>query len=323
MARGEFEIIEHFFRSAGSKRRDVLLGIGDDAAIVSVPPGFDLVAATDTLVAGRHFPEGSPAESIGHRALAVNLSDMAAMGAHPAWALLALTIPSADEAWLGGFVAGFSALAQRHSVALIGGDTTAGPLTVTVQVLGVLPKGQGLRRSGGQPGDALYITGTPGDSAAGLLLEQGKLATLDRATGEWLRQRFLMPTPRVAIGERLRGVATSCIDISDGLHGDIGKLVAASGCAARIAVESLPISAALTKLVGRERAQQLALTGGEDFELCFTLPAAAAHAVTELLPEHLGPVTRIGTLMPGANVTLLRNGRVVEFEHGGYDHFAS
>src|SRR5882757_8032828 len=204
MSLSEFALIERYFRKAGAMRSDVHLGVGDDAALLQSPPGAELVAAVDTLVAGVHFPHQSPPASIGHRSLAVNLSDLAAMGARPSWALLALTLPDADEGWLAEFAAGFSALARAHEVALVGGDTTRGPLCVTVQLLGQVPRGEALRRSGGRAGDALFVSGTPGDAAAGLALEQGRLQAPAEALA-YLRERFLLPTPRMALGERLRG----------------------------------------------------------------------------------------------------------------------
>ena len=210
MSISEFALIERYFRTCGAQRPDVLAGIGDDAALLAVAPDAELVATTDTLVAGMHFPHGSPPASIGHRSLAVNLSDLAAMGARPAWALLALTLPEADEGWLAEFAAGFSTLARAHEVALVGGDTTRGPLCVTVQLLGHVPRGTALRRSGGRAGDALLVSGTPGDAAAGLALEQGRLRAPADALA-YLRERFLLPTPRVALGERLRGYALNVV----------------------------------------------------------------------------------------------------------------
>src|ERR1700752_3913939 len=194
MALSESELIKRFFRNCGAQRRDVALGVGDDAAVVECPSGMQLVATTDTLVAGVHFP------------LAVNLSDLAAMGARPAWALLALTLPEAGEQWLTEFAAGLGALARAHDVALVGGDTTRGPLTVTVQLLGHVPRGRALTRTDGRPGDALYVSGSPGDAGAGLAIEQGRL-TAPADAAPYLRERFLLPTPRVALGERLRDYA--------------------------------------------------------------------------------------------------------------------
>src|SRR5580704_12297218 len=214
MALTETSLIERYFRGAGAQRGDVKLGIGDDGAILTVPAGSELIATTDTLVAGVHFPEGCPPASIGHRALAVNLSDLAAMGARPAWALLALTLPQAQEAWLAEFAAGLGALARAHDVALVGGDTTQGPLCITVQLLGHVPRGSALTRGGGAAADVLFVSGTPGDAAAGLALEQGRLVA-PAAAHAYLRERFLFPTPRLALGERLRAYASACIDVSD------------------------------------------------------------------------------------------------------------
>src|SRR5215469_13007754 len=210
MALSEFALIERYFRRCGAQRTDVTLGVGDDAALLNPPAGSELVAATDTLVAGVHFPPDSPPASVGHRALAVNLSDLAAMGARPAWALLALTLPEAAETWLGEFAAGLCALARAHSVALVGGDTTRGPLCVTVSLLGQVPAAEALRRSGGHAGDVLFVSGTPGDAAAGLALEQGRLQAPDAARS-WLRERFLLPTPRMALGERPRECLHRCV----------------------------------------------------------------------------------------------------------------
>ncbi len=320
MALSEFDLIDRFFRRCGAARADVRLGVGDDAALLECPPGEALVAAVDTLVEGVHFPPGSPAESIGHRALAVNLSDLAAMGARPAWALLALTLPSAEADWLSAFTAGFAALAEAHAVTLVGGDTTHGPLTVTVTLLGHVVAASALRRSTAAPGDALFVSGTVGDAAAGLALEQGRLG--DVAGAESLRKRFLFPTPRVALGERLRGHASGCIDVSDGLVADALKLARASGCGVDISAAALPLSAALRAL-GLPRARDFALAGGDDYELCFTVPLerlARLHA--ELPPEQWG-YTRIGTVCaePGARVRDEQGELAVS--PVGYDHFVS
>ncbi len=316
----EFELIERYFRDCGAARSDVIAGVGDDAALLAVPPDIELVAATDTLVAGVHFPEGSSAASIGHRALAVNLSDLAAMGARPSWALLALTIPEAEEAWLAEFAAGLGTLARAHRIALVGGDTTRGPLTVTVQLLGTVPRGDALRRSGGHAGDALFVSGTPGDAAAGLALEQGRLSAPPEAL-TYLRERFLLPTPRMALGERLRGYASACIDVSDGLLGDAGKLAQASHAGVEISFAELPLSEPLVRAVGEEQARTLALTGGDDYELLFTVhPGKVAAMLTDLPPERWG-YTRIGALRPAPGAEVLRDGTVMQFSHSGYQHF--
>src|SRR5437764_6038211 len=320
MPLSEFALIERYFRSCGAQRPDVLAGIGDDAALLAVAPDAELVAATDTLVAGVHFPHQSPPASIGHRALAVNLSDLAAMGARPAWALLALTLPDADEGWLAQFAAGFGALARAHEVALVGGDTTRGPLCVTVQLLGHVPRGEALRRCGGRAGDALFVSGTPGDAAAGLALEQGRLHASPEALA-YLRERFLRPTPRIALGERLRRHASACIDVSDGLLGDAGKLAQASQTGVEISFAAVPVSEPLVRAVGEEQARTLALTGGDDYELLFAVhPEKVSAMLAELPPERWG-YTRIGALRAAPGAEVLREGTVMQFSHSGYQHF--
>jgi thiamine-monophosphate kinase len=320
MALSEAELITRFFRSCGAQRRDVALGVGDDAALLDCPPGAQLVAATDTLVAGVHFPASMPAAAIGHRALAVNLSDVAAMGARPAWALLALTLPAADERWLGEFAAGFSRLARAHEVALVGGDTTRGPLCISVQLLGHVPSGRALTRAGGRPGDLLFVSGTPGDAGAGLKLEQGLMSAPPDAA-PYLRERFLLPTPRVALGERLREYASACIDISDGLLGDAAKLAAASGTGLDIMFAELPVSQPLVQTLGLEAARELALTAGDDYELCFTVPPERAAQLERQLPPAQWNYRVIGVLRAAPGAAVMRDGTVMEFSHSGYQHF--
>lgn len=326
MAMSEFELIRRYFGAAGAAgagadRGDVLLGIGDDGALLRPPPGHDLVAVTDTIIEGVHFPIGSAPQSIGHRALAVNLSDVASMGAVPAWVLLSLTVPQADEDWLRAFATGLGRLAREHGVALVGGDTTGGALAVTVQVLGFVPAGRGLRRAGGAAGDAIFVSGTPGDAAAGLALEMGAPGPggLDEA---WLRDRFLYPSPRVALGQQLLEVASACIDVSDGLYGDLAKLAAASGCGAEIDAARLPLSPALLRLLGEDKALERALGGGDDYELCFTVPAARVDAAEARFAGQPTPVRCIGRLVSGSDVRVHRGGRVMQFSHAGFDHFA-
>ncbi len=325
---GEFALIDEFFRSLGARRGDVVVGVGDDGAVLAPPPGMQLVAVADTLVEGRHFPAGSPARSVGHRALAVNLSDIAAMGAEPAWALLAITLPRADAHWLAEVARGFDTLAQASGVALVGGDTTAGPLTVSVTVLGFVPTGAALRRGGAAPGDALFVSGPPGAAARGRDLEMAAAAAAvanspfaggDRATE--LRQRFLYPQPRLALGLALRGFASACIDVSDGLAGDAGKLAAASGCGVRIDVDALPLSAALLADAGRERAERFALTGGDDYELCFTVSPAQLAQIERQLPVAQFACRRIGELTTDGAVVAQRQGRRIELPVTGFDHF--
>jgi thiamine-monophosphate kinase len=323
MPQGEFELIARYFARVGAERTDVRIGVGDDGAVIMPPSSRELVVVTDSLLEGVHFPPGSPAASIGHRAFAVNLSDIAAMGAEPAWALLALTLPKADEDWLADFSRAAGDLCRKHGVALIGGDTTRGPLSITVTMVGIAPIGMALERRGGQAGDAVFVTGSPGDSAAGLALEQGRLHVADPLSAQILRDRFLFPTPRCDIGVALRGLASACIDVSDGLGGDLEKLCAASGCGAELDAAALPVSESLLSAVGREAAREYALTGGEDYELLFTVPLARLGAMSKAVARGLGPVTRIGSLVAGKGVRVFARGGVMQFSGSGFDHFAT
>jgi thiamine-monophosphate kinase len=320
---GEFELIRRFFVRAGAAPRDagVLLGIGDDAALLQVPKGADLAVSVDTIVAGRHFLEGADARSIGHRALAVNLSDMAAMGAVPAWATLALTMPSADSDWLEKFAAGFLDLADAHSVALVGGDTTRGPLTVSVQILGFVPQGSALRRGGGGAGDILAVSGTLGDAAAGLALLQTPPQAKRSPDAEMLIQRFDYPTPRVRLGLAARGIASAAMDLSDGLIGDLPKLADACGLAAHVCIEALPLSAALRKSVSLGQARDWALAGGDDYELLFAVPVNRFTQLRGAADQLNLTLTPIGELHAGAGVTWSLNGEDFSPGVSGYEHF--
>jgi len=317
---GEFDLIERFFSRAGG-RDDVLLGVGDDAALLEVPPGRALVAAVDTLVEGRHFLPGAPPESIGHQALAVNLSDLAAMGAEPAWALLSLSLPAAEEAWLARFSAGLYGLAEQHGVALVGGDTVRGPLVVTVTALGFVVPQMALRRDGARPGDVLYVSGWPGEAAAGLEQLQRAPATGD---ADPLVRRYRYAEPRLALGRALAGRASSAMDVSDGLYGDLQKLCAASGAAARLDLERLPISTELARRQARPDCERLVLFGGDDYELLFTVPPDRVASVEAELAATQGAIAvhRIGMIEAGAGVRCVRDGRVEILHGGGYDHFA-
>ncbi|MCE3285875.1 MAG: hypothetical protein K0R70_2131 [Steroidobacteraceae bacterium] len=320
MPLGEFEVIARYFTRA-TPRRDVLLGVGDDAALLAPPPGQALVAATDTLVEGRHFLPGTPPLSVGHNALAVNLSDLAAMGADPAWALLALSLPDPDERWLEEFAGGLHALATRHGVALVGGDTVSGPLVVTVAVLGFVPADAALRRSGAKPGDAVYVSGTPGVAAAGLdLLRRGVMTFESRDPRV---QRMLFAEPRLALGRALRGRASAAMDVSDGLLGDLDKLARASTVGAVLELERLPIAPMLADAYDRAQCERLVLHGGDDYELLFTMPADGAAARAAEIAEQAGcAVHRIGRIVAGEGVRCLREGREEPVTGGGYDHFA-
>jgi thiamine-monophosphate kinase len=319
MAGSESELIERYFHGLGAARPDVALGVGDDAALVQLPPGAQLALTTDALVESVHFLSGAPAHSLGHRALAVNLSDIAAMGAIPSWALLSLNLPAADEAWLQQFADGFGALARLHGVALVGGNLSRGALSITVQLAGIVPDGEALRRDGAYAGDDLYVSGSVGDAAGGLACLRGQLAVAG-AAAQFLQRRFEYPTPRVALGSALRGIASACIDVSDGLHADASRLLQASGLGARIELASLPLSPALRAAYGPD-AWRAALTGGEDYELCFSAPGARAGAVRSAAAAADSPVTRIGTLVRGDRILLHEGDSLIEFSPRGFDHF--
>ncbi len=322
MAAGEFELIERFFAKGFAERDDVVLGVGDDAAIVRVPAGLELVIAADTIVCGVHFPRDLAPENIGYRVLAVNLSDLAAMGAAPAWCTLALTLPEADERWLEDFSCGFRELAIRHQVALIGGDTTCGPLTLTVQIFGLVPVGTALRRDGAQPGDIVFVSGTPGDAAAGLAMIQSSGSDREGEDAHYLQQRFLAPTPRLELGQALRGIASAAIDLSDGLHADLGKLLASSAVGARVDLERLPLSAALVRSYGAVRARELALGGGDDYELCFTVAADRTADAHKAAASSSCRIREIGIVETQRGLRCLERGGPAAIAVPGYDHFA-
>lgn len=317
LANGEFAIISRHFARA-STDRDVLVGIGDDAAVVQT--NGPLAIAVDTLVEGVHFPIGLPAEAIGYRALAVNLSDMAAMAAQPRWCTLALTLPEPDEAWLEAFADGLFGLAARHSVSLIGGDLTRGPLTVSLQIIGTVNPTAMLTRGGGHVGDDVYVTGTLGNSAAGLILIKEGAGTQGPEHAA-LQERFLWPEPRVLAGRALGPLASAGIDISDGLLGDLGHICAASGCGASIDVERLPLSAELLSLFPPKVAEAFALSGGDDYELCFTAAPAQAQTVEAVLATVGCPAHKIGRLAAGSGVECRRDGQVFDPVSSGYQHF--
>jgi thiamine-monophosphate kinase len=319
VAASESQLIERFFRDLGASRDDTVLGIGDDAALLRLPADCELALTTDALVEGVHFLPGAAARALGHRALAVNLSDIAAMGASPSWALLSLNLPVADETWLGEFAAGFAALARDHAVALVGGNLSRGALSITVELAGLVPAGQALRRDGARPGDQLYLSGSVGDAACGLKLLRAEAAGTP-AEAAWLQQRFEFPTPRVALGQALRGIASACIDVSDGVSIDATRLLAASGCAATLEIERLPLSQALRQVLGTQ-AWRSALTGGEDYELCFTAAPGQADTIAAIAERTGQALTRVGSLHPGRGLALTMAGSVMQFSPSGFDHF--
>lgn len=315
----EFALIRRFFAELGAPRADVALGVGDDCALLQIEPGQALAVSIDTLSAGVHFFADCDPEAIAHKALAVGLSDLAAMGAEPAWATLALTLPEVDANWLRRFSAGFAALATAHGVHLVGGDTTRGPLSVTVQVHGLVPPAQALKRSGAQPGDQIWVSGTLGDAALALrLLEQG------RRPDEWLRARLERPTPRVELGRGLRTLAHALIDLSDGLAADLGHVLAASGVGAEIALARIPLSEAVAAVLGEgtESEWVLPLASGDDYELCFCAPPDSAPAIRTLAARCACQVTPIGVIQSEPGVRWRHSdGRELCLTHLGHDHF--
>ena len=309
----EFDLIARIRSRAAASRPDVVLGIGDDAALLAPPPGLQLAVAMDTLNAGVHFPAGTAPADIGWKALAVNLSDLAAMGAMPAWCTLSLSLPASDDGFVDGFLDGFLALARQHDVALVGGDTTRGPLSVCVTAHGFVAPGSALRRAGAKAGDDLWVSGTLGDAAAALAQWQAGGA-IDPA----LRARLDRPTPRVALGHALRGLASACIDVSDGLLADLGHLCAAGGVGAEVEVDALPVSTALAVAFDAEARRRLQATGGDDYELCFSASPAQREAIGAL------PGTaRIGRIVAGGGVrATTATGQPWQPARTGYQHFA-
>jgi thiamine-monophosphate kinase len=324
----EFRLIDRIRERTAQGREDVKLGIGDDAAVVAPPAGQELAIAIDTMVEGVHFPHGTNPADIGWKSLAVNLSDLAAMGASPAWALLALTLPSQPaeqlQQFIDGFAEGFAQLAQPHRLALIGGDTTRGALTVSVAVHGFVPPGKALVRAGARAGDVVLVTGTLGDAAGGLqLLQRG--ARVDEGDGRaaYLIERLHRPTPRLAAGLALRDRATSCIDVSDGLLADLGHICEESGLGAEIEAALLPRSSMLMAAFDDQAVLNFALAGGDDYELCFTVPPSLVVDVQTDLARLGCGATRIGRIVEGAGVRVRgEHGQWLEAVQHGWDHFA-
>lgn len=310
----EFQLINKYFRGALDDSSDVRCGIGDDAAIVAVPPGMELALGMDTLVEGIHFLSETSPEDIGYKSLAVNLSDMAAVGAEPRWISLSLTLPESDESWLQQFMTGFTGLARQYSLSLVGGDLSRGPLTITIQVHGWIPAGQAIYRHGARPHDLVYVSGTLGD--AGLALELLQTGTEVENLQEIL-QRLNRPEPRVELGMALRGIASSSIDISDGLLSDLGHILTASHVAARINVHDLPVSSALKRYhdtIG------FAIAAGDDYELCFTAPPGEKHTLEKLAQRF--PLTCIGEIIEGEGIQWRQqDGTEYRPSRQAYSHF--
>ena len=303
----EFQLIRRYFQRPTPS---AILGVGDDAALLQPSPGMQLAVSTDMLVEGRHFRAGADPESLGHKALAVNLSDLAAMGATPRWATLALALPEANETWIASFTRGFFALAQRFGTELVGGDTTRGPLCISITIVGEVPAGQALLRSGARPGDDVWVSGELGGAAIGLAKPELAAATL----------RLERPEPRVVLGEKLRGVASAAIDVSDGFAQDLSHILEASGVGALVRYDSLPkFPHADAKLQRR-----CVLSGGDDYELAFTAPQEKRDAVAAIGAGLALPLARVGSIGKGNPelAVLAANGKRLKLERG-FDHFAA
>jgi thiamine-monophosphate kinase len=316
----EFELIARYFTRPAA---NAVLGVGDDCALVDVTNGMDLAVSTDTMVSGTHFfPDVDP-ENLGHKALAVNLSDMAAMGALPYWAMLALTVPNVDHAWLAAFAKGFFDLAEEYNVSLIGGDTTRGPLTLTVTILGEVPAGAALRRSSAKAGNDIWVSGNVGDAALAVAHRHGRVV-LEEADYREAVLRLYEPTPRVALGQALRGLATSAIDISDGLLADLTHICRLSGVGATVDLPSVPVSSIGAKHLATPEGRTAIVSGGDDYELCFTAHPNSRESIQELADVLGHPLTRIGQVKRGKGVSLLgADGKAVKVDGRGYDHFSA
>ncbi len=296
----EFDLIKRYFVRV-DEARGVVTGIGDDGAVLQPDPGRELINVIDTLVEGVHFPHGTNAADLGYRSVAVNLSDIAAMGGRPRWMTLALTLVESDEVWVANFAKGLHEAAMAHDMSLVGGDLTHGDsIVVTVQITGDVAEGKAIHRSGARVGDTIFVTGTVGDAAAGLeLLSTGK-------PDDYLSSRFLRPTAQVRFAQTLVGVASAAIDISDGLLGDLQKLLAASGVGAEVDLDALPLSDALCAAFAGEAQRRFALCGGDDYELCFT-------ASDDALPDSEDPrITAIGRIVAGDSIVCRAGGEIVE-----------
>lgn len=315
----EFDIIEQYFTRNYSDNTSVILGIGDDAAITSIPAGMQQVIAIDTLVENVHFKKDTSAYDIAWKSLAVNLSDLAAMGATPSWFTLALTLPDVSATWLSDFSKGLFTLAEQYKISLIGGDTTRGPLTISVQVAGFVPQGKALLRSGAKPGDHIYVTGNIGDGCAGLAVQQAGAIDSDDV---YLLNRLQQPIPRVAFGQSLIGMANACIDVSDGLLADLSHMLVASGVGASLDLDKMPLSDACNHKSEALKLSRLALAqGGDDYELCFTVPENKL-SMLDCNSNELGiSITQVGVIEAEIGLRCYENHNLLDPGKTGYLHF--
>lgn len=321
MSLSEFDLIKEYFSKQTSGRGDVVLGIGDDCAVLQPPAGMELVVTTDTLVEGIHFDKGVDPEALGHKSLAVNLSDLAAMGAKPAWVTLALTLPESNSDWLQAFSRGFLSLATEHGVALVGGDTTRGPLTITVTAHGFVEPGAVLRRGGARVGDLIYVTGSLGDAALALLVRQGGCSI---ATGlADLEQRLDRPQPRIHAGRSIVGIASAAIDVSDGLISDLGHICEQSGVGARLELEQIPLSTPVREYLKRGGRWATVISGGDDYELCFTVPPQRTSLLDEIRSDLDCDLVQVGKIVSYQGVScIVADGTTLDDLGSGYQHFS-
>ena len=322
MSANEFELINNYFKTIPIHRRDVHVGIGDDAAVTSVPPGSKLVTTVDTLVSGIHFDDKVSPEDLAHKAVAVNLSDLAAMGAEPAWITLSLTIPEINHDWLTAFSQAIQKQCRYFDVQLIGGDTCRGRISVTIQAMGLVPDELAIKRNSAQPGDLIYVTGTLGDAGAGLKLNQSDLTEFS-ASEAFLLERLHKPTPRMEAGINLRQFASAAIDISDGLVQDLQHILDASQVGAHINMKKIPLSEQNLAVFGEKQAQSFALTAGDDYELCFTVNPDLREKLERAFVTANTAITQIGHITASKGLQVKNEDQLVEFENRGYDHFRS
>lgn len=318
----EFELISQYFKGRGVQRKDVQLGIGDDAALVTVPEGHQLAVTTDTLVEGVHFFSDICPKALGHRVLAVNFSDLAAMGAQPTWISIALTLPKIEPKWLEAFTEGMHSIAEYFNVQLIGGDTTQGPMTISVCAKGIVPNGKAITRSGANNGDWIYVTGPLGD--AGLAIEH-KLSNISLSDDDFklVNQRFDYPSPRVAAGQVLRNFASAAIDVSDGLLADLGHICERSSVGASINIDKIPRSAVMNDVLSAKQQRRFLLSYGDDYELLFTVPAELAGALAiNLKPYGVEPVCIGQVTANTTQIDLFENGEQVNYSGSGFEHFS-
>ncbi len=323
MSLTEFQSIRDFFSKQSMQRTDVELGIGDDCALLSVPENKVLAISVDVLVKGVHFPEQTSAEDIGYKSLAVSLSDLAAMGAEPAWFTLAITSPYMDEDWLNKFCQGLFGLANRYNVQLIGGDTTTGPLVVTIQVGGYVAKNHALRRGGAKAGDLVYVTGTIGEAGLGLKILQGNLQLPDQYIhlSEKLIERLNRPIPRVEIGKALLGTATAAIDVSDGVAADLNHILEMSHVGARLEVGKLPVSECFPEIFEQAGGWEQALAAGDDYELLFTAPEGSEGDLQQIAEEYNCNITCIGQIEEQLGLRCYSGTNILTLQSMGYEHF--